>query len=216
MNPRTLEPWNLLRGAVEGGVSRTEMTIKDKRKRLTEIYERYEEEARPFKEDAVCRIGCTFCCTDVGDVDTITLEGLIIREKVSRFPESLKSRIKKKIVLNRLEKERTRISRCPFLKSDATCLIYDIRPFSCRQLYSLRECRGRGPTVHRRAVELAQKTVKELQRLDETGYSGHLTLVLHLLDGTEFRNLYLSGGFDPGRIAAFGKAHGLIINRFSR
>jgi len=192
------------------------MTFKAKKERLQEIYECFETDAHKFKKDAICKIGCTYCCTDVGNVDTTTLEGVIILERVNSLPQPLKGQVKKKIAQNRLKKEKEKIARCPFLKEDDTCLIYDIRPFSCRQLYSIRECRGRGPTVHRQATELAKKTVKEMQRLDDTGYSGHISFILYLLDKLGFRKLYLSGGFDPGKIARFGKSHGIVINRFAR
>jgi Fe-S-cluster containining protein len=192
------------------------MTLEEKKKRLKEIYECFEIDAYEFKKDAICKIGCTYCCTDVGNVDIITLEGVIIRERVNGLPQPLKVQLKRKIAQNKREKEKEKIARCPFLKENNTCLIYDIRPFSCRQLYSIRECRGRGPTVHRQATELAREAVKEIQRLDDTGYSGHISFVLHLLDMPGFRKLYLSGGFDPGKIAKFGKTHRLVINRFAR
>ncbi len=101
----------------------------------------------------------------------------------------------------------------PFLKEDHTCLIYEIRPFSCRQLYSVEKCGPAGATLHRQAKEMAEKTVKQLQRLDENGYSGHISFILHLLDSREFREFYQSGGFDPSRIRDFGKSSGLLINR---
>jgi Fe-S-cluster containining protein len=189
------------------------MTLKDKKKQLKKIYEDFEVKAHPFKRDAICQVGCAYCCTDVGNVDTVTLEGLIIWERLNTLPRLLRSRIQKKIVQNRRERELAKIVRCPFLKEDDTCLVYDIRPFSCRQLYSLKECRGRGSTVHRQAVEIAKAAVRDLQRLDDTGYSGHLSFILHLFDRDYFKKIYLSGGFDPGKIASFGKSHGLIINR---
>jgi len=192
------------------------MTFHAMKERRQESYERFETDAHKFKHAAICKIGCTYCCTDVGNVDTTTLEGVIILKRVNSLPQPLKGQIKKKIAQNRLKKEKEKIARCPFLKEDDTCLIYDIRPFSCRQLYSIRECRGRGPTVHRQATELAKKTVREMQRLDDTGYSGHISFILYLLDKSGFRRLYLSGGFDPGKIARFGKSHGIVINRFAR
>ncbi|MCK4389973.1 MAG: YkgJ family cysteine cluster protein [Desulfobacterales bacterium] len=191
------------------------MTFKAKKEKLQEIYERFERDAHEFKKDAICKIGCTYCCTDVGNVDIITLEGIIISERVNSLLQPLKREVKKKIAQNKLEKEQAKIARCPFLKEDDTCLIYDIRPFSCRKLYSIRECRGRGPTVHRQATELAKKAVREMQRLDDTGYSGHISFILYLLDRPGFRKLYLSGGFDPARIAKFGKTHRLVINRLA-
>jgi len=192
------------------------MTFKEKREALQRIYERFEQDAAEFKKDAICKIGCTFCCTDVGNVDATTLEGVIIQERVKKLPERLKRAVTKKVTQNRLEKENKKIAPCPFLREDDTCLIYDVRPFSCRQLYSVSECRTQGPTVHRQARDLAKETVREMQRLDDTGYSGHLSFILHLLDMPDFRTLYLSGGFDPGKIAEFGKARGLIINRFAK
>ncbi len=189
------------------------MTFKAKKEKLQEIYERFERDAHEFKKDAICKIGCTYCCTDVGNVDIITLEGIVISERVNSLLRPVKREVKKKIAQNKLEKEQAKIARCPFLKEDDTCLIYDIRPFSCRKLYSIRECRGRGPTVHRQAMELAKKAVREMQRLDDTGYSGHISFILYLLDRPGFRKLYLSGGFDPARIARFGKTHRLVINR---
>ncbi len=189
------------------------MTFKAKKEKLQEIYERFERDAHEFKKDAICKIGCTYCCTDVGNVDIITLEGIVISERVNSLLRPVKREVKKKIAQNKLEKEQAKIARCPFLKEDDTCLIYDIRPFSCRKLYSIRECRGRGPTVHRQATELAKKAVREMQRLDDTGYSGHISFILYLLDRPGFRKLYLSGGFDPARIARFGKTHRLVINR---
>jgi Fe-S-cluster containining protein len=192
------------------------MTFREKREALKRIYESFEQDASEYKKDAICKIGCTFCCTDVGNVDTTTLEGVIIHERVKKFPERLKGTVTKKITQNRLEKEEKKIAPCPFLKEDDTCLIYDIRPFSCRQLYSISECKGQGPTVHRQARELGKATVRKMQQLDDTGYSGHLTFILHLLDMPGFKKLYLSGEFDPGKVAEFGKSHGLIINRFVR
>ena len=192
------------------------MKLKEKKARLKSIYERFEADALEFKKDAICKIGCTYCCTDVGNVDIITLEGLIIRDRVNELPRSIKRQVKKKITQNRLDKEKYKIARCPFLKEDNSCLIYDVRPFSCRQLYSIRECRGRGPTVHRQVTELAKKAVRDMQRLDETGYSGHISFVLYLFEIPGFSKLYMSGGFDPGKIAEFGKPHHLTINRFAK
>ncbi|MGD8512365.1 MAG: YkgJ family cysteine cluster protein [Deltaproteobacteria bacterium] len=189
------------------------MTWEDKKQKLQQIYERFEGDARSYKQHAICKIGCSYCCTDVGNVDINTLEGLVIRERIKTFPQPLKGHTQKKLAQNKRKKERQNIAPCPFLKEDDTCLIYDIRPFSCRQLYSIRECRDRGPTVHREAVALAKEAVREMQQLDDTGYSGHLSFILYLLDRPEFRRVYLAGGFDPQKIMTFGKTHSIIINR---
>ncbi len=191
------------------------MSWEEKKQGLREIYERFDRDVYEYKQHAICKIGCTYCCTEVGNVDVNTLEALIIWERLERFPKFLKHHIKGKLAENKREKEKKKIAACPFLKEDDTCLIYDIRPFSCRQLYSIKECRGRGPTVHRQAVALAQKAVRAMQRLDDTGYSGHLSFILHLFDKPTFRKFYFSGGFDPGKIMNFGKSHGIVINRYA-
>jgi uncharacterized protein len=136
-----------------------------------------------------------------------------IRERILALEPLKRERARKRIRRNRSEKENRRAARCPFLEVDRTCLIYNIRPFSCRQLYSLRPCDARGPLIERRAHDLSRASVSRLQRIDDTGYSGHISYVLHLLDDGPFRALYLSGGFDPGRIVDFGKSHGIVINR---
>ena len=82
-------------------------------------------------------------------------------------------------------------------------------------VFTEQECRGRGPTIHRQALALAEKAVKEIQRLDDTGYSGHISFILYLLDKPVFRKLYHSGGYDPAKIQEYGKTHGILINRVS-
>ena len=188
------------------------MDIKNKQKQLSQIYRAFEEKMLTYKEGAFCKAGCSFCCTHFGHVDITTLEGLIIIRHIQEFPKKLLKNLRKKIDANKKEKENSQVSPCPFLKSDQTCLVYDVRPFSCRRLYSVKKCDNKGPTVHYHAESISGETVTLLQKLDSTGYSGHLTFILHLLQQPAFMDLYLSGGFDPSQIAAFGKSHGMIIN----
>lgn len=189
------------------------MIIEGKKRLLQNIYNDFENSVQIYKAGAICKIGCAFCCIHFGNVDIITLEGYIIHEWIEGLDKKNRAGLRKRIAKNIKKKEKKSISRCPFLNTDNTCMIYNIRPFSCRQLYSLRQCTGRGPIVHRQAVEKAKKTVKKLQQLDSTGYSGHISYVLHLLNKPDFKKLYLSGGFNPGVIMAFGKKHGIVINQ---
>ncbi|MFC1516657.1 YkgJ family cysteine cluster protein [Thermodesulfobacteriota bacterium] len=189
------------------------MDIPGRKERLAAIYADYAQQAQQYKTGAACKIGCAFCCTHFGNVDVITFEGLVIHEWINGLEKPAQRRIRKKIVKNMKKKEKGIIARCPFLASDSTCQIYPVRPFSCRQLYSMKECNEKGPTVHRQAVALAKKTVKHLQQMDRNGYSGHISFILHLHDRSDFRKLYQSGGFNPAEIASFGKEHGIIINR---
>ncbi len=181
---------------------------------LKEIYSRFETDAAAFTRDAVCTAGCAFCCTSVGSVDITTLEGWVIRSHLAGLPRKQRIGLEKALAVNRRKKERQALVPCPFLKADQTCAIYTVRPFSCRRLYSLKKCGKTGPTIHREAAALSDAGVTALQRLDHTGYSGHISYVLQLLDMPRFRKRYLSGGFEPAEIMAFGKSHGIVINRF--
>jgi len=180
---------------------------------LAAIYRAHEQAVQAFTRDAICKPGCSFCCTHYGRLDAATLEGLAIRRRLSAFKGRQQGRLRDRIRRNQIEKEAGKVSVCPFLDNDGRCRIYEVRPFSCRQLYSLKPCRDSGPTVHRQAVALARQAVQAIQRLDDTGYSGHLTFLLALLEDRRFRRFYIAGGFDPAGIEAFGKAHGLSINR---
>ena len=188
------------------------MDLTRKARQLQEIYRSFDRESATFKEQAVCGPGCAYCCTHFGHLDITTLEGWIIQQRIKQFHETEKKRIEQRIEDNKRDKEGGKPSVCPFLLEDQTCRIYDVRPFSCRQLYSLKKCGEHGPVVHPQALELARDTVRLIQQLDATGYSGHLSFILALLRNKPFFKLYTSGGFDPAKVADFGKAHGLVIN----
>ncbi len=191
-----------------------ESRFKAKKQKLFDLYKTFEQESSPFRQQAFCKAGCSFCCTFMGNIDILTLEGLVILEHISALPKESQETLGRKISENMTLKKNGQKPPCPFLDENNTCLIYRVRPFSCRQLYSVRECGcSGGPMTHRQSVESARSVVRELQRLDDTGYSGHISYVLHLLEDSSFRKLYLSGGFAPEKVMKFGKTHGLIINR---
>lgn len=190
------------------------MDLEEKKKHLRELYAQYERDVAEFKKAAACELRCADCCIGVGDIDITTLEGVIIRERMDTFDKALQAEIKVGLAQNKAEREQGKLSRCAFLKGDNTCMIYDIRPFSCRQLYSVKRCNGAPPTIHRQALNLAKQTVDKMQRLDFGGYSGHISYILYLLAKEDFRRLYLHGKSDPRKIVNFGRSHGIVINRF--
>jgi Fe-S-cluster containining protein len=192
------------------------MVPEKKKARLRSIYESFDEAVEEFRKHAVCEKGCNFCCTRMGNVDIVTLEGVMILERLEGMEEDVQKEVAGRIARNRTEKKEGKKPACPFQDEGGACLIYEVRPFSCRQLYSLRKCDSGGPLVHRQATEISRETVKEIQRLDNTGYAGHISFILHLLDLAEFRTTYLSDGFNPAIIADFGKSHGIIINRVAK
>lgn len=183
-------------------------------RRLDGVYRRFQAAAAPFMAGTVCRIGCASCCVDVGRVDATTMEAVVIHRHLRTLSRPRRKEVEKALGRDRRRRRQgPAFARCPFLQKNDTCMIYALRPFACRQLYSLRPCLGKGPTVHRRTVDLARAAVAELQRLDANGYSGHLSFVLGLLDDDDFRRFYLAGRFDPGRVMDFARPRGLVINR---
>jgi Fe-S-cluster containining protein len=192
------------------------MVPEKKKAKLRSIYESFDDAVAEFRKHAVCGKGCNFYCTRLGNVDIVTLEGVMILERLEEMEEDVQKEVAGRIARNRTERKEGTKPACPFQDEGGPCLIYEVRPFSCRQHYSLRKCDSGGPLVHRQAAKISQATVKEIQRLDDTGYSGHISFILHLLGMAEFRKIYLIDGFNPAMIADFGKSHGIIINRFAK
>jgi hypothetical protein len=182
-------------------------------KNLEAIYARHAQTLEEYAREALCRPGCAFCCTDVGAVDASTLEAARIRHRLLSMPGKEQKHVARALAENRKTLMQKGIARCAFLNAENLCHIYDIRPFSCRGLYSERECKGNGAAMRRGARDLAGQTFRQIQALDSPGYSGHIAHLLLLLDDADFRKTYLSGAFHPERIHVFGKAHGLVINR---
>lgn len=189
------------------------MDLDAKIDRLQAVYDRFEKETAEFCRDAVCEPGCAFCCTNMGSVDITTLEGHLIRERMVKLKRAQAAALSKQLNRDIRKREQGQKNRCPFLQKNKRCLIYASRPFSCRQLYSLKKCGSQGPTVHRQAVDLARTAVAQLQAIDDTGYSGHLSYILHMLGSKKFRRVYLAGEFRPEEVMVFGKSHQIVINR---
>ena len=130
------------------------------------------------------------------------------------MPRPRRTGIRKALNRDMKQREAGRITACPFLMKNRSCMIYPDRPFACRRIYSLQPCSGdRPPLLSRRVMELAQKTITALQRLDENGYSGHISFVLHMLDAPRFLETYLAGDLKPAEVMAFGKTHRIAVNR---
>lgn len=193
------------------------MELSRSRQQLTlqKIVAAFETDTLEYKSGAACKKGCVFCCTDAGVIDITTLEGMIIRSRIERLPRPQKMSLTKALAKDRSRREKGQVMACPFLLKNKTCMIYDIRPFSCRRIYSLNICdRNSPPTLNRNYMAKAQQTIAALQKLDDNGYSGHISYILHMLDAPKFLSIYLAGEFKPEEIAAFGKSHKIAIHRF--
>ena len=183
-----------------------------KKKQVFALYKQYERLVQPYKSQAVCEKGCASCCIDVGSVGATTLEGLIITEYLQGWDRQALIEINRSLRKNRNDKLSQVFARCAFLDQKQNCRIYAVRPFSCRRLYSVRKCDGQGAVVHRQAVMLGQKIEKELQKLDPDGCSGHLSVILHLLEREPFQRGYLKGSWTVEDFRDIFESYELVVH----
>ena len=189
-------------------------TVKEKLDHLSPIYQGFAAETSAFHVNAACSKGCAFCCTKAGSIDITTLEGLHIQNTLSRLLRARRIQIKKALAREMKKREAGSIVPCPFLQKNHTCMIYSTRPFACRRIYSLHHCSEQNPPrLSRQYMTLAQETLNRLRLLDEHGYSGHISYILHLLEMPQFRETYLAGEYKPEEILAYGKSHRLVMNK---
>ena len=185
----------------------------EKKRLLFAVYNEYERVVQTFKEQSVCERGCASCCIDVGNVGATTLEGMIILEYLQGWDHRAIEELNRSLRENRSEKLNSALVRCPFLDEEASCRIYEVRPFSCRRLYSVKKCDGQGAVVHRQAFVLGQKAEKELQELDPEGCSGHLSFILHLLESEAFRRDYVQGRWRLEDFREIFERYKLLVHR---
>ncbi|WP_041273030.1 YkgJ family cysteine cluster protein [Desulforapulum autotrophicum] len=187
--------------------------MKEKIPGLGKIYSDFVESTGEFKKDASCSKGCGFCCKEAGSIDITTLEGLVIRQAMKDFSRSRQKSLTKSFQQEIKKREKGLTVPCPFLMKNNACMIYEVRPFSCRRIYSIHVCTQENPpAVNRQAMEVADQSIKALQQLDNTGYSGHLSYILYMLSIPAFMEVYETGGFKPQEVMAFGKSHKIVIN----
>lgn len=181
---------------------------------VSKIYQAFDGDIAAYRGEAACSKGCAYCCTDAGHIDITSMEGLLIRDAIGRMPRSRQTQVKKALARDMKKREAGQPSVCAFLQKNSACMIYPARPFACRRVYSLHICtEDKPPQLHRQVMERAQETVTALQRLDHSGYSGHLSYLLHMLDSPMFMQTYLAGESKPEEIMAFGKSHRIVINK---
>ncbi|MCG8633468.1 MAG: YkgJ family cysteine cluster protein [Desulfobacterales bacterium] len=188
--------------------------MEEKIPELVRIYKGFEENSRELKQGLACNKGCSFCCKEAGSIDITTLEGLQIRKVMNEMPRARQKTLTKAFRQEIKKREAGAVVPCPFLMKNNACMIYEARPFSCRRIYSAHVCtRKNPPAVNRRVMDMADDTIKELQKLDHTGYSGHLSYILYMLSVPAFMETYEKGDFKPEEIMEFGKSHKIVINK---
>ena len=188
--------------------------MKEKIAQLKDIYAAFNADTRDIVQGHSCSRGCSFCCKDAGSIDITTLEGMVIRKAMEKMPKSRQKTLTKAFRSEIKQREAGKTVPCPFLMKNNACLIYKDRPFSCRRIYSAHACtQDAPPAVSRQVMERADQAIAALQKLDNTGYSGHLSYILYMLSVPAFQTTYTAGEFKPAQIMEFGKAHRIVINR---
>ncbi len=106
----------------------------------------FEATRRQFPQEVRCRPGCTDCCHALFDLSLA--EAFILHREFRRLPRKVRRE-----VWRRLEKYERKWSqkapeiitpfilstmriRCPFLGDDKRCVLYEVRPVTCR-LYGI-------------------------------------------------------------------------------
>ena len=192
--------------------TRMSLFLDQKLDALAGIYEEFDTAlADP---DRACEKGCTFCCTHAGAVDITTREAWQIKKSLNGFTRNRLKALDKALARDIRKREKKKLNPCPFLSKAGACMIYGVRPFSCRRIYSTHVCsKENPPQIHKQAMVLANTYIKKLQDLDDTGYSGHISFVLHMINTPAFMKTYAGGGHNPAEIMRFGKSHNIIINK---
>ena len=139
---------------------------------------------------------------------------MTIRKVMQGFTKSRQKSLTRIFQQEIKKRENNIIVPCPFLMKNNACMIYEVRPFSCRRIYSTHVCTLENPpVVNRLAMEAASQSIKELQQLDINGYSGHLSYILYMLSVPAFLKTYEKGESKPEEIMEFGKTHKIAINK---
>jgi Fe-S-cluster containining protein len=186
------------------------------RGQLARIYARFETDTQSFTTAAACSRGCAYCCKAAGSIDATTQEGLVIKDYLRQLSKPQRKQVEKALLKEIRQREQGRVVACPFLQRNDACIIYAVRPFSCRRIYSLHVCTPEAPPqVHRQVMAKAAAVIATLRRNDPNGYSGHLSFILHMLAQERFLSTYLAGHFEPETIMAFGQTHRISINRMA-
>lgn len=163
---------------------------------LDQLYQIYDQHINTL--GIACQKFCADCCTC--NVTLTTLEahkiasGLDIDSK-KQIIEKLNQRLRQnrfipKITTNRLadiclagddppeEAIDPAWGKCPLL-TDNACPIYDIRPFGCRNMVSIRHCADTGAAdLDEFTITVNHVFLQYIEHIDRNGFSGNLSDVL--------------------------------------
>ncbi|MDM8516716.1 YkgJ family cysteine cluster protein [Desulfobacterales bacterium HSG16] len=171
------------------------------------------------QQDIACSKGCAACCTR--NVTTTTLEGYRLMEYMISMGsneelmakienESDRPRFVPTLTTNRLaelcmqgeqvpeEKNDAAWGECPMLK-DNQCPVYSARPFGCRCMVSVSDCRGQSAaSMPDFLLTVNEVFLQYIEHIDPSGKSGNLTDILIYMSNPDKRNQYLAGNIEDG------------------
>lgn len=192
--------------------------------KILEIYDEFMDE-----QDIACSKGCAACCTR--NVTTTTLEGYRLMEYMisNGSNEKLMAKIEKEsdlprfvptLTTNRLaelcmqgkpvpeEKNDAAWGQCPML-DDNQCPVYPARPFGCRCMVSVSDCRGQSAaSMPDFLLTVNEVFLQYIEHIDSSGKSGNLTDILIYMSNPDKRSQYLAGNIED----ADNKKNALISN----
>ena len=178
---------------------------------LLSVYEVYDHATKPFTR--ACGQGCSTCCTQ--NVLCTTLEADLIMDFLERKGEARlvhnvlerasDARHRPSMTLNDLagyclrreeppeQESPQEFAACPFLENQR-CLVYPVRPFSCRGLWSEEICQDQGQaSMNPVLISLNGVFEQIIEHMDSGGLYGNLFDQLAMLTSKETRESYRSG-----------------------
>jgi hypothetical protein len=180
---------------------------------LTSIWQYYDQWSGKAQEWA-CREHCATCCTC--NVTVTTLEGFWMVSKMA--PAQLKlveqmldqvhlpGRFRPLITTNGIaekciageqwpeDADQLETAPCPLLGQDNTCSLYALRPFGCRCLLSIKNCRVTGHAeMDSWILTLNHAVLQIIEHLDHRGYTGNLIDMLRFMTNRKARQAYSQG-----------------------
>ena len=169
------------------------MDLDTKLAQLKEIYRHHD--LFFAQRNVACHQFCAACCTC--NVTLTSLEGYLIASTLNassqwdQMPAIQRTlerrRFQPQVTINGLaalcmqdepvpeEACDPRWGTCPFLVQDA-CTIYNVRPFGCRAMMSVSDCRQTGyADMDELALTVNNVFLQAIEHLDHTGLSGNLS-----------------------------------------
>lgn len=181
----------------------------DKHQILQLIFDTFEKWCSDQKDlTPACYKGCNVCCTQNVTITALEAESIlryIQREKKSDWFTTQISQNRKhqrpgfstndfaKACLEEREvpsQPQNNAAGCPFLEENI-CMIYPVRPFSCRHFVSSSVCKpGQPATIPDYYLEASTAVTQIIEHLGQKEYWGNMLDVLPaLLDISEFREI---------------------------